>query len=50
VPTPFYHLSIASEIAKHQQLNPGIMGLIQENFGAFNLGNTAPDVQALSGQ
>ena len=26
------------------------MGLIQENFGAFNLGNTAPDVQVLSGQ
>jgi len=26
------------------------MGLIQENLGAFYLGNTAPDVQVLSGQ
>lgn len=50
MPTPFYHLSIASEIANHQQLNPGIMRLIQENLGAFYLGNTAPDVQVLSGQ
>ncbi|MBP1693351.1 MAG: zinc dependent phospholipase family protein [Chloroflexi bacterium] len=50
VPTPFYHLSIAEEILKQPDL-PGQSGtFLQSHRGAFLLGNTAPDVQTLSGQ
>ena len=49
MPTPFYHLSIADAILEHPVLDPGIKGLIQGQLGAFYLGNTAPDVQVISG-
>jgi hypothetical protein len=50
VPTPFYHLSIADDILKHPELVPEMKGLIKGQLGAFYLGNTAPDVQVISGQ
>ena len=50
MPTPFYHLSIADDILRHPVLDPEIKGLIQGQLGAFYLGNTAPDVQVISGQ
>jgi len=50
VPTPFYHLSIADQVLKQPALEPAIMHLITGQLGAFYLGNTAPDVQGISGQ
>jgi hypothetical protein len=50
VPTPFYHLSLAHEISEHPDLSPSLQILLQTHKGAFLLGNTAPDVQVLSGQ
>jgi len=50
VPTPFYHLSIADQVVKQPALNPAIKCLINGQLGAFYLGNTAPDVQVISGQ
>jgi hypothetical protein len=50
VPTPFYHLSLAHEISEHPALSPNLRSLLQTHKGAFLLGNTAPDVQVLSGQ
>jgi hypothetical protein len=50
VPTPFYHLSIARHIYEHPDLDPGLRSFLSQNLGAFLLGNTAPDVQAISGQ
>jgi hypothetical protein len=50
VPTPFYHLSLAQEISEHPGLDPALRNLLQANGGAFLLGNTAPDIQVLSGQ
>jgi hypothetical protein len=50
VPTPFYHLSIARHIYEHPVLDPGLRIFLLQNLGAFLLGNTAPDVQVISGQ
>jgi hypothetical protein len=50
VPTPFYHLSLAHEISEHPDLSSSLQILLQTHKGAFLLGNTAPDVQVLSGQ
>ena len=50
MPTPFYHLSIADQILKHPAFDPALISLIQKQMGAFYLGNTAPDVQVISGQ
>lgn len=50
MPTPFYHLSVADQILKQPHLDPAIKHLIQAQLGAFYLGNTAPDVQVISGQ
>jgi hypothetical protein len=50
VPTPFYHLRIARDIIEHPALDPGLGSMLLENLGAFLLGNTAPDVQVISGQ
>lgn len=50
MPTPFYHLNVAVDLLNHPGLaNPGFQ--ILRNFRAeFFLGNTAPDVQTVSGQ
>jgi len=50
MPTPFYHLSLAEQVLHHPSLEPEIRHLIRDNRGAFYLGNTAPDVQVISGQ
>lgn len=50
VPTPFYHLSVAEELLHHPELPARIRRALSEQRGAFHLGNTAPDVQVLSGQ
>lgn len=50
VPTPFYHLSVGEEIWQHGQLKPRAQVALETQRGAFLFGNTAPDVQTLSGQ
>jgi len=50
VPTPFYHLSIAENLIKHPALQESLHGLLETHPGPFLLGNTAPDVQVISGQ
>lgn len=50
VPTPFYHLSLAHQLIEHPDLHPAVRSLLQEHPGEFLLGNTAPDVQVISGQ
>jgi hypothetical protein len=50
VPTPFYHLSIAEELLEHPGLPGSVRLALSEQRGAFLLGNTAPDVQVVSGQ
>lgn len=50
MPTPFTHLAAASEILAHPQLPPQVKADLLDQLPAFLLGNTAPDVQTLSGQ
>lgn len=50
MPTPFYHLSIAFELLEHPDLPVDIRAFLRQNWGAFLFGNTAPDVQVISGQ
>lgn len=50
MPTPFYHLSIAQDLIAHPDLPPEIRDMLQDASGPFLLGNTAPDVQIISGQ
>lgn len=50
MPTPFYHLSVAEELLGHPDLSPEVRHALQEQRPAFLLGNTAPDVQVVSGQ
>jgi Zinc dependent phospholipase C len=50
VPTPFYHLSLAEEILAHPALPAGTHLFLSEHRNEFLFGNTAPDVQVVSGQ
>ena len=50
MPTPFYHLVLAQDILHAETLNVDVRGLLLAERPAFLFGNTAPDVQALSGQ
>jgi hypothetical protein len=50
VPTPFYHLDIAAELLRHPQLDQFVHENLIQWQCAFLLGNTAPDVQVVSGQ
>lgn len=50
MPTPFYHLSVAGELLKHPGLPQSVRRAVSEQLPAFLLGNTAPDVQVVSGQ
>ena len=51
MPTPFYHLSLAEEIlAETSALPEPTHALLAEHRADFLLGNTAPDVQVISGQ
>jgi len=50
VPTPFYHLSLAESLIGHPALSDPLNALLETHPGPFLLGNTAPDVQVISGQ
>ncbi len=50
MPTPFYHLALAEEILEDASLPASVQQLLRSEVPAFLLGNTAPDVQTLSGQ
>lgn len=50
MPTPFYHLSIAEEILTWADLPGSVSSWLGEYRAEFLFGNTAPDVQTLSGQ
>ena len=50
MPTPFYHLSLAEELLSHPCLPEKIRLFLQDSRCGFLFGNTAPDVQVVSGQ
>jgi len=50
VPTPFYHLNLAEDLLHHPGLTEEIRKFLHNTRGAFLFGNTAPDVQVVSGQ
>lgn len=50
MPTPFYHLSVALELLQAPHIPHDFRQRLQLHAGAFLLGNTAPDVQTVSGQ
>jgi hypothetical protein len=50
VPTPFFHLSIAQDVLQRPSLSEPVRASLVSQRGAFLLGNTAPDVQGISGQ
>ncbi len=50
VPTPFYHLGLAEEVITRPDLPEWVRRFLEAQRGAFLLGNTAPDVQVISGQ
>ena len=50
MPTPFYHLSVAEDLLRSPELSSEVTGFLKEQQPAFFLGNTAPDVQTVSGQ
>lgn len=50
MPTPFMHLALATDILDGADLPAAARGLLAAHHGPFLLGNTAPDVQTVSGQ
>jgi hypothetical protein len=50
VPTPFYHLSLAEELIRHPRIPTPIRQFLRTYRNEFLFGNTAPDVQVVSGQ
>lgn len=50
VPTPFYHLSVAEDLLLRPDLPSGIRDFLSHYRPEFLFGNTAPDVQTVSGQ
>jgi hypothetical protein len=50
MPTPVTHLVLADEILRGDVLSPAVRRLLTAQRGPFLLGNTAPDVRALSRQ
>ncbi len=50
MPTPFYHLSLAEELLELPGLPAKAGHFLQAQRNEFLLGNTAPDVQVLTGQ
>lgn len=50
MPTPFYHLSIAQNILDSGALSPAAQQILDRQRSAFLFGNTAADVQVVSGQ
>ena len=50
VPTPFYHIWLAQDLLDHPSLPQAARRSLVQHWGAFLFGNTAPDVQVVSGQ
>lgn len=50
MPTPFYHLVLAQDILCDKRLHADIRDFLLTERSAFLFGNTAPDVQTVSGQ
>ncbi len=50
MPTPFFHLSIAQDLLQRPLLSTPARDFLLNQQCAFLLGNTAPDVQVISGQ
>jgi hypothetical protein len=50
MPTPIMHLRLAEEVVRGNDLKRGSQLLLRQQRGPFLLGNTAPDVKAVSGQ
>ena len=50
MPTPFMHLALAEEVLQGDELSRTASSLLHHQRGPFLLGNTAPDVQTVSGQ
>ena len=50
MPTPFFHLSVAQDLLRGPALTEPARRFLAGQPGAFLFGNTAPDVQNLSGQ
>ncbi len=50
MPTPFYHLALANDVLASPTLDATAHHWLHDELGAFLFGNTAPDVQSLSGQ
>lgn len=50
MPTPFQHLNYAQAILESPELPAALRECLQQNAGAFFLGNTAADVQSVTGQ
>src|SRR5712692_2408873 len=50
MPTPFTHLATAAEILARPSLSHEVKTALLADLPAFLLGNTAPDVQTISGQ
>ena len=50
MPTPIQHLAIAEQLLRDSTLPGAIRDRLLEQRGAFLFGNTAPDVQTVSGQ
>ena len=50
MPTPVMHLALAEELLCKGDLAPAVHRLLTQQRGPFLLGNTAPDVQTVSGQ
>lgn len=50
MPTPFYHLSVADELLRRPELPPRVSYFLNRYPLDFWFGNTAPDLQTVSGQ
>ena len=50
MPTPFYHLVMAQDMLCDERLHADVRDLLLTERPAFLFGNTAPDVQTVSGQ
>ena len=50
MPTPFYHLSLAEDLLQYAALPESVRQFLSSSRCVFLFGNTAPDVQVVSGQ
>ena len=49
MPTPVNHLVLAQEMRASHRFSPPVNHFLEEEWGPFLLGNTAPDVQTVNG-